>query len=68
MPGPYVGVRAISRSQNVRIAGQKVTENVTTYVDLNPETTGTYPRAYPPVKELRSHLAIGAIIVVEPLT
>jgi len=65
---PFIGVRAISRSQNVRINGQKVTESVTTYVDLNPETKGTFPTAYPPVKELRNHLAIGAIIVVEPLT
>jgi hypothetical protein len=65
---PFIGVRAISRSQNVRINGQKVTESVTTYVDLNPATAGTFPRAYPPVKELRSHLALGALIVVVPLT
>jgi hypothetical protein len=64
---PFIGVRAISRSQNVRVGGQKLTETVTTYVDLDPASPNI-PNAYPAVKELRSHLALGALIVVEPLT
>lgn len=69
----YLPVRAVSRSQAVRIGKQTVKTGTTTYVDVSSqvETGGikagsTLP--YSPFKELQNHLAIGAIIVVGPLT
>jgi hypothetical protein len=60
---PFLPVRAISRSQGVRIGGQTVKTDSTTYVDL-----GSNAVPYTPRKELRSHLALGAVIAVGPLT
>ncbi len=60
---PFLPVRAISRSQDVRIGGQTVHTDTTTYVDLGANTA-----PYTPRKELRSHQAIGAVIVVGPIT
>lgn len=70
---PFLPVRAISRSQAVRIGKQTLKTGTTTYVDVGSQTeTGgikagsTLP--YSPFKELQNHLAIGAVIVVGPLT
>jgi len=64
---PFLPIRAVSRSQNVRIGGVKVKTNETTYVDLS-ETAHSKPYAYSPLKELKSHLAVGAVIVVGAIT
>lgn len=70
---PFIGVRAISRSQAVRIGKQTVKTGKTTYVDVGSQTeTGGIkagsPLPFSPFKELQNHLAIGAVIVVGPLT
>lgn len=64
---PFLPVRATSRSQAVRIGGTKLSTTTTTYVDLNPEAHSK-PYAYSPLKELKSHLAIGAVITVGGIT
>ena len=70
---PFLPIRAVSRSQAVRIGKQTVKTGTTTYVDVGSQTeTGgikagsTLP--YSPFKELQNHLAIGAVIVVGELT
>src|SRR5208282_3020072 len=70
---PFLPIRAVSRSQTVRIGKTTVKTGTTTYVDVGSQTeTGgikagsTLP--YSPFKELQNHLAIGAVIVVGPLT
>jgi hypothetical protein len=80
---PFLPVRAVSRSQRVRIGGVTIAAPKTsseegsvvngvlygtTYVDLNPSSTAGKPKAYPPLKELKNHLTLGAVIVVGPLT
>jgi|ERR1700677_1670377 len=70
---PYLPVRAISRSQRVRIAQQTLKTGTTSYVDLGSqtETNGIKagsPLPFSPFKELQNHLAIGAVIVVGGLT
>lgn len=60
---PFLPIRAISRSQAVRVGGQTVKTESTTYVDLGANTV-----PYTPRKELRSHLALGAVVVVGALT
>lgn len=70
---PFIPVRAISRSQAVRIGKQTVKTGKTTYVDVGSQTeTGGIKAGsklpYSPFKELQNHLAIGAVIVVGPLT
>lgn len=60
---PFLPIRAANRSQGIRIGKKHITTDATTYIDL-----GDF-KAYPPVlKELQSHLAIGAVIVVGPLS
>lgn len=55
----YLPIRAISRSQNIRIGGQTITTTTTAFVDISdPET----------LTELHHHQAIGAIIPVGPLS
>lgn len=70
---PFLPIRAISRSQAVRIGKQTVKTGTTTYVDLasQVETGGIKagsPLPFSPFKELQNHLAIGAIITVGGLT
>lgn len=54
----FIGVRAISRSQNVRVNKKKVNRAATTFVDLDDPVAR---------RDLERHLAIGAVIVVEGL-
>ncbi len=70
---PFLPVRAISRSQAVRIGKQTVKTGTTTYVDLASQVESGGVKAgstlpYSPFKELQNHLAIGALIVVGALT
>ncbi len=70
---PFLPVRAISRSQAVRVGRQTLKTGRTTYVDLGSqvESGGVKagsPLPYSPFKELQNHLAIGAVIVVGALT
>lgn len=70
---PFIPIRAISRSQAVRIGKQTVKTGTTTYVDLASQVESGGIKAgstlpYSPFKELQNHLAIGAIIVVGPIT
>lgn len=55
----YLPIRAISRSQNVRVGGQKITVDSTAYVDISDGATR---------RELHHHQAIGAVIVVGGLS
>jgi len=56
----YLPIRPISRSQNVRIGGEHIKDvNTTYYVDISDGKTR---------RELQHHQAIGAVIVVGPLT
>lgn len=54
----YLPVRAFNRSQNVRIAKQKVTPTATVFVNLEDPTAR---------KELSYHSSIGAIFAVGPV-
>jgi hypothetical protein len=70
---PFLPIRAISRSQSVRIGKQTVKTGTTTYVDLASQVESGGIKAgstlpYSPFKELQNHLAIGAVIVVGPIT
>jgi hypothetical protein len=70
---PFLPVRAVNRSQRVRIGKQTVKVGTTTYVDLaSTVETGGIPAGsslpYSPFKELQNHVAIGAVIVVGPIT
>jgi hypothetical protein len=70
---PFLPIRAISRSQAVRVAKQTIKTGTTSYVDLGSqtETNGIKagsPLPFSPFKELQNHLAIGAVIVVGGLT
>lgn len=70
---PFLPVRAISRSQAVRVAKQTLKTGTTSYVDLGSQTeTGGIKAGsklpFSPFKELQNHLAQGAIIVVGALT
>lgn len=70
---PFLPIRATSRSQAVRIGKQTVKTGTTTYVDVGSQTESGGIKAgsslpYSPFKELQNHLAIGAIIVVGPLS
>lgn len=55
----YLPIRSISRSQSVRIGTQVVTPSTTTYVDISDGKTR---------RDLSHHTAIGAVIVVGPLS
>lgn len=55
----YLPIRAISRSQGVRVGGTKVSTTTTKYVDISDGQTR---------RELNHHSAIGAVVVVGPLT
>lgn len=59
MAAVYLPVRALTRSQAVRIAKQKLSTSTTTYVNIEDGTTK---------KDLVHHSAIGALQVVGPLT
>lgn len=70
---PFLPVRAVSRSQGIRIGKQRVKTGTTTYVDLasQVETAGVKAGSslpYSPFKELQNHLAIGAVFVAGPIT
>lgn len=55
----YLPIRAISRSQNVRIGSQRILPIATSYVDISDGKTR---------RELMHHQAIGSIITVGALT
>lgn len=55
----YLPVRAASRSQKVRIGGQVLSATATSYVDISD---------IPTRRALQNHQAIGAVIVVGPLS
>jgi hypothetical protein len=55
----YLPIRAISRSQSVRVGSQKALVDSTIYVDV---TDGKVKR------DLQHHAAIGAFLVVGPIT
>jgi hypothetical protein len=55
----YLPIRALNRSQNVRIGGQKITSTATAWVDLSDAKTK---------KEFGHHSAIGAVYPVGPLS
>lgn len=55
----FLPIRAISRSQQVRIGDQKITRDKTFYVDID---NGQVRR------DLERHAAFGAFIIVGPLT
>jgi hypothetical protein len=55
----YLPIRAISRSQNVRIGGTKITRDTTHFVDISVGATR---------RDLERHQALGAVIVVGPLS
>lgn len=70
---PFLPVRAISRSQRVRIGGQTLKTGTTSYVDFGSQTETNGIKAgstlpFSPFKELQNHLAIGAVIAVGGLT
>lgn len=52
---PFLPIRALNRSQQVRIGGTKVKTDTTTYVDLGDGKSR---------RELGNHTALGAVIVV----
>lgn len=51
----YLPIRAISRSQNVRVGGVKITRDTTSYVDISVATTR---------RDLERFQALGALIIV----
>lgn len=55
----YLPVRAISRSQGIRVGGQTLSTTTTAYVDISDGKTR---------KELQNHQALGAVVVVGSLT
>jgi hypothetical protein len=55
----YLPIRALNRSQGLRIGNQKITATATHYVDISNGNTR---------KDLTSHSAIGAYVVVGPLS
>lgn len=55
----YLPIRALTRSQNVRIGGKKISRTATSYVNIADPKTRT---------ELQHFSAIGAIFPVGPLT
>lgn len=55
----YLPVRAVSRSQQVRIGSQKLSATATSYVDISVTKTR---------RELQNHQATGALITVGALT
>lgn len=55
----YLPIRAISRSQQVRIGGTEITRDATHYVDISDGKTR---------RDLERHQAFGAVIVVGSLT
>jgi hypothetical protein len=57
--GEFLPVRALNRSQNVRINKTRVTSTKTVYVDLGNATAK---------RELQHHSALGAVIPVGPLS
>lgn len=62
MAGPYLPVRAISRSQKVRLgraSNSQVTVGTTFYADLSDGNV---------LRDLQHHQAIGALVIVGPLS
>lgn len=57
MASLYLPIRALNRSQAVRIGRQRITATTTAYIDINDAKTR---------KELAYHSSIGAIYVVGP--
>jgi hypothetical protein len=55
----YLPIRALNRSQNIRIGGVRVTPTETAYVDISTAQSR---------KELNYHSSIGAIVVVGALS
>lgn len=55
----YLPIRALNRSQNVRIGGQKITATATSWVDLSDAKTK---------KEFTYHSTFGAVYPVGPLS
>lgn len=55
----YLPIRALSRSQGVRIGNQRITTDTTAYVDISDGKTR---------RELQNHSALGSVIVVGPLS
>lgn len=55
----YLPVRAISRSQSVRVGNQRLTSTATSYVDISDGKTK---------RELQNHQALGSVVVVGQLT
>lgn len=55
----YLPIRAINRSQNVRINKQRITSTATAYIDLSNATAK---------REYQHHSAIGAVFIVGPIT
>jgi hypothetical protein len=56
--GEYLPVRALNRSQNIRINKERVRSHITSYVNLEDPVQK---------KEFSYHSAIGALVVVGPL-
>lgn len=59
MASLYLPIRAVSRSQNIRVGQQKITPDATFYVDINDGPTK---------RDLNHHQAIGSVVVVGSLT